>query len=73
MGMTIDYRGGLDDPAQDESGYDETGNLEALMRLQQSIDDALNNLELIARLTRYATAGNEVELPDAEQLAGRLN
>jgi hypothetical protein len=44
-----------------------------LLRLRQSIDDALNNPELIARLIRYTTAGDEVEPPDAEELAGRLN
>jgi hypothetical protein len=57
----------------DESGYYETGDLEALLRLRQSIDDALNNPELIARLMRYATAGDEVEPPGAEELTRRLN
>ncbi len=57
----------------DESGYFETGDLETLLKMRAIIDNALNNPELILRLTRWATAGDEVEPPDEEQLAGRVN
>jgi hypothetical protein len=57
----------------DESGYYDTGDLDALIKMRQLIDDALNNPELLARLVRYATAGDEVEPPDEEQLVDRLN
>lgn len=57
----------------DESGYYDTGDRDALIKMRQIIDDALNNPELLARLARYATAGDEVEPPDEEQLADRLN
>ena len=57
----------------DESDYFTTGDLEPLLRMRKLIDDAINHPELIMRLTRYATAGDEVEPPDEEQLAGRLN
>jgi hypothetical protein len=57
----------------DESEYYETGDLAALVKMRQSSDDAINNPELIARLMRYAAAGNEVKPPDEKELAGRLN
>jgi hypothetical protein len=57
----------------DESGYYDTGDLDALIKMRQLIDAALNNPELLARLVRYATAGDEVEPPDEEQLVDRLN
>lgn len=41
--------------------------------MRKTIEDALNDPELIVRLARSATAGDEVEPPDEEQLAGRLN
>jgi hypothetical protein len=70
MGVTIRYHGGLDDPAQLDA---DTGDLEALLKMRHVIEEALNNPDLILRLTRWATAGDRVEPPDAEQLAGRLN
>ena len=57
----------------DESGYFDTGDLEALLKMRGIIEEAINNPDLILRLTRYATAGDEVEPPDEAELAGRLN
>lgn len=57
----------------DESGYFDTDDLEALLKMRHIIEQAMNNPELIVRLTRWATAGDRVEPPDAEQLARRLN
>jgi hypothetical protein len=57
----------------DESGYFDTGDLEALLKMRHSIEQAMNNPELIERLVRWATAGERVMSPDADQLAGRLN
>ncbi len=57
----------------DEGEYYDTGDLAALHKRRSLIDDVLNHPELIMRLLSYAAAGDEVELPDAEQLAGRLN
>ncbi len=57
----------------DESGYFDSGDLEPLLRMRKLIDDALNNPELILRLTRWATAGDRVAPPDEEQLSRRLN
>jgi hypothetical protein len=57
----------------DEGGYFDSGDVESLRLARQEIDDALNNLDLIMRLARYAMAGDEVEPPDEEELAGRLN
>ena len=57
----------------DESGYFDSSDLEPLLRMRKLIDDALNNPELILRLTRWATAGDRVEPPDEEQLSRRLN
>ncbi len=56
----------------DESGYFDTGDLEALLRKRKTIDDALNNADLILRLTHWA-AGDRVDPPDDEQLARRIN
>jgi hypothetical protein len=57
----------------DESGYFDSGDLEPLLRMRKLIDDALNNPELIMRLTHWATAGDRAEPPDEEQLSRRLN
>jgi hypothetical protein len=57
----------------DESGYFDTGDLEALLKMRGIIEEAINNPDLILRLTRYATAGDEVRPPDEAELAGRLN
>jgi hypothetical protein len=57
----------------DESGYYDDGDLDRLLNMRKIIDDAIHNPELIVRLTRWATAGNKVEPPDSEQLAGRVN
>ena len=57
----------------DEGGYFDTGDMNQLRRSWQQIDDAIHNLDLITRLTQYATAGEEVDPPDEEQLAGRWN
>jgi hypothetical protein len=57
----------------DESGYFDTGDLEALLKMRHIIEQAMNNPELIMRLTRWATTGDRVEPPDDEQLARRLN
>ncbi len=57
----------------DESGYFDTGDLEALLKMRKIIEDAMNNHALSLRLTRYATAGDEVQPPDEDELAGRLN
>jgi hypothetical protein len=57
----------------DESRYFDTGDLEALLRMRKTIEDALNNPDLILRLTRWASASDRVEPPDDEQLARRIN
>jgi hypothetical protein len=57
----------------DESGYFDSGDVEALLNMRQQINDAIYNPELIARLIRYATAGDKVDPPDSEQLARRVN
>ncbi len=57
----------------DEGSYFDTEDVEVLRRARQQIDDAFDNLELLMRLTQYATAGEKVEPPDDEQLAGRRN
>ena len=57
----------------DESGYFDSGDLEPLLKMRGIIEDAINNPELIAHLTRWATTGDRVEPPDEDQLAGRLN
>lgn len=57
----------------DESGYFDSGNLERLLSVRKTIDDAIHNPERIMRLTRWATLGGQVEPPDSEQLAGRMN
>ncbi|MBI5568143.1 MAG: hypothetical protein HY870_24825 [Chloroflexi bacterium] len=57
----------------DEGEYFDTGNVKTLMKKRGVIKQALNNLELITGLTRWATAGDPLEPPDAEQLARRLN
>jgi hypothetical protein len=57
----------------DESGYFDTSDLEPLLKMRHVLEEALNNPDLILRLTRWATAGDRVEPPDADQLAGRLN
>ena len=49
-----------------------TPKMQALAE-QQKLWDALNNPDLILRLTRWASAGDRVEPPDDEQLAGRIN
>jgi hypothetical protein len=57
----------------DEGDYYATGDLATLRQKRDLIDEALTNPELIARKLSYAAAGDEVEPPDAAQLAGRLN
>lgn len=57
----------------DEGEYFETGDVNTLMKKRGIIEQAMNNLELITGLTRWATAGEPLEPPDAEQLAQRLN
>ena len=57
----------------DESGYFDSGDLEPLLKMRGIIEEAMNNPELILRLTRWATTGDRVEPPDEEELAGRLN
>ena len=57
----------------DESGYFVTGDIETLLRMRRTIQQALNNPELIVRLTRWAATGHKVEPPDEDQLAERLN
>jgi hypothetical protein len=57
----------------DESGYFDSGELEPLLKMRKAIEDAMNDPDLILRLTRWATAANRVEPSDEEQLAGRLN
>ena len=57
----------------DESGYFDTGDLEALIKMRNVIEQVMNNPELIERVVRWATAGDRVEPPDDEQLARRLN
>jgi hypothetical protein len=57
----------------DESGYFDSGKLEPLLKMRKIVEDAINNPELVLRLTRWATTGDRVEPPDEEQLAGRLN
>jgi|OpeIllAssembly_1097287.scaffolds.fasta_scaffold421788_2 hypothetical protein len=45
-----------------------------MARLKRTpFDDTINNPELIMRLTRWVTTGDEVEPPDEDQLAERLN
>jgi hypothetical protein len=57
----------------DEGEYFDTGNVKTLMQKRGIIEQAMNNLELITGLTRWATAGDPLEPPDAEQLSNRLN
>jgi hypothetical protein len=57
----------------DESDYFDTGDLVALLNKRHIIEQAMNNPELIARLVRWATAGEPIEPPDAGQLSNRLN
>jgi hypothetical protein len=57
----------------DESGYFDSGDFAPLLKMRGIIEEAMNNPELIQRLTRWAAAGDRVEPPDEEQLAGRLN
>ncbi len=57
----------------DESGYFDTGDVEPLLKMRRTIEDVLNNPELVLRLTRWATAGEEAAPPDEEQLTRRLN
>ncbi len=57
----------------DESGYFDTGDIKPLLKMRKTIEDVLNNPELVLRLTRWATAGEEAAPPDEEQLTGRLN
>jgi hypothetical protein len=57
----------------DESGYFDTSDLEALLEMRHTIEEAINDPDLILRLTRWAAAGDRVEPPDVDQLAGRLN
>jgi hypothetical protein len=60
-------------PVNDESGYFDSGDLEPLLKMRAIIAEAIDHPDLIMRLTRWATAGDQVEPPDEEQLAGRLN
>ncbi len=57
----------------DEGEYFDTGDVKTLLEKRGIIEQAMNNLELITGLTRWATAGEPLEPPDAEQLAQRLN
>lgn len=57
----------------DEGEYFDTSNVKTLMEKRGIIEQAMNNLELITGLVRWATAGEPLEPPDAEQLAQRLN
>lgn len=64
-------------PAQlhvnDESGHYDTEDLVALVKMRKVINEAIDSPELILRLTRWAAAGDRVEPPGEEQLAGRMN
>ncbi len=57
----------------DEGEYFDTGDVKTLMQKRGVIEQAMNDLELITRLTRWATTGDQIDPPDAEQLADRLN
>jgi hypothetical protein len=65
--------GAADLRVTDESGYFDTGDLEALIKMRNAIEQAMNNPELIGRIVRWAMAADRVDAPDADDLAGRLN
>jgi hypothetical protein len=54
----------------DESGYFDSGELEPLLKMRKIIEDAMNDPELILRLTRWATAGDRVEPPTKNNWPG---
>jgi hypothetical protein len=57
----------------DEGGYFETGDTDSLIKKRTIIEQAMQDPELIARLVRWAAAGNQVAAPDIDQLSNRLN
>ena len=57
----------------DESGYFDTQDMEALLKMRSDIEAAMNDVERISRLVRLGTVGDPVEPPDQEELDARRN
>ena len=57
----------------DESGYFDTQDMEALLKMRCDIEAAMNDVETISRLVRLGTVGDPVEPPDQAELDARRN
>jgi len=57
----------------DESGYFQTQDMAALLKMRGAIEAAMNNLEAITRVVQLGTIGSEVEPPNEGTLYERRN
>lgn len=57
----------------DESGYFQTRNMAALLKMRDDIEAAMNDLEAITRVVQLGAIGNKLEPPDEDALYERRN
>ena len=57
----------------DESGYFQTQDMAALLKMRDDIEAAMDDIETITRVVQLGTIGDEVEPPDEDALYERRN
>jgi hypothetical protein len=57
----------------DESGYFQTRDMAALLKMRDDIEAAMNDIETITHVVQLGTIGDEVEPPDEDALYERRN
>ena len=57
----------------DESGYFQTGDMAALLKMRDDIEAAIDDIEMITRVVQLGAIGDELKPPDEDALYERRN